>query len=390
MARRPVTSPSSGLGGASATQATFSLLVLLATLATPALPARSLRAQEPTPDTTSTPADTGVARPGPSPGSAVPQQTVDSSRFFASPRVAERHWAREAARQLSLMGLAPGSFDRGKSFVTRRELALLFDSAVARAQGAEEAALAEAYRDRLREEYGDVLAAAITPGRPRLDGSWIGGGFERLTGRVASGVGYDNADDWTGTRPIADTTGSLIAASLSVTLPPALALTVQPELVGSAPRLRSAMLTGVFWSYLGVWAGRRSSAFGPGIDGGIVLSDAVTLDGFGAYTAQPFRFPWIFRAMGPIQIESFFSKVYGGDRIRDPFFVAFRGSMTPHPRVTIALNRAAMFAGPGSTANCSSSGWSTAVAPAAKPSARLGMPSSPRIDGKMLAAGPQA
>ncbi len=290
--------------------------------------------------------------PGSAGGTAIgvagrPSETAaDSAGFPATPVVPDGHWSRAAARQLALLGLAPGWFDRGQGLVTRGELAVLFDTAVSRAATAEQAALAVAYRARWRDEFGDPLAKGGSR-RPNLSGSWVGAGFERRTGRVVTGVGYEPGPTWAGPRAIPDTSGSLVTGSLSVLLPPTLALTVEPELVGGRPRLHSAMLTGVLWKYLGGWVGRRSTDFGPGIEGGIVLSDAAALDGFGAYSAQPFRFPWLFRALGPIQLESFFSKVYGGDTIRDPFFVAFRGSMAPHPRLTVALNRGAMFAGRG-------------------------------------------
>ncbi len=273
---------------------------------------------------------------------------ADTIPMFASPPVPPGDWSRDAARRLAAMGLVPGGFDRGQGLVTRRELALLFADAVASAEAdrPDLAPLARAYRDRFRDEFGDVLAGAR--GGARIDAGWVGAGYARLAGRVATGVGlYNVGGDWTGTHPIPDSAGVLLEASFSASLSHAFAVSVEPELLAGKPRLRSGMLEGVLWNYVGVWAGRFSTRFGPGEDGGIVLSDAVPFDGVGFFTAQPFRLPWLLRVAGPARLEGFVSKVYGGDKIRDPFFLAGRGTITPVPRLTVGLNRGSMFAGRG-------------------------------------------
>ncbi len=308
------------------------------------------RAQDPThPDSATTPAvaDSG-ALSAPARRAPVRRKSDAVLPMFASPLVPAEHWAWDAARRLNALGLVAGDFDRGKGLVTRRELALLFEDALERAQAdrPELVPLVRAFRDRFRDEFGDVLAQADRRG-VRLEAGWFGVGYAKLSGRAATGVGLEMDSTWTPTRPIPDSTGLLLDASVGVALPPTFALTVEPELLAGQPRLRSGMLVGQLFGYLGGGIGRRSVRLGPGEEGGIVLNDEVTLDGFGAFTAQPFRFPWLFRALGPVQMESFFSKVYGGTFIRDPFFVAFRGSIAPHPRLTLGLNRAAMFGGRG-------------------------------------------
>ncbi len=333
------------------------MLALALALVAAGVAASGVRGQEPTaPDSAgrpgaaaraarSVPDSAGVPARG---GSTSRRDSVAAPAMFASPLVPADHWAWDAARRLDALGLVAAPFDPGKGLVTRRELALLFASALDRAEAdrPELAPLARAFRDRFRAEFGDVLAQAGRRGA-RLEAGWLGAGYARLSGRVAAGVGYENANNWTGARPIPDSAGLLLDASVGVALPPTFSLTVEPELLAGRPRLRSAVLVGQLWGYFGGWIGRRSVHFGPGEDGGIVLGDAVPLDGFGAFTAQPFRFPWLFHALGPIQIESFFSKVYGGSQVRDPFFVALRGTMAPHPRLTLGVSRAAMFAGRG-------------------------------------------
>ncbi|HEX9106906.1 MAG TPA: capsule assembly Wzi family protein, partial [Longimicrobiales bacterium] len=171
----------------------------------------------------------------------------------------------------------------------------------------------------------------------------LSAGYARMVGRVATGVGYL---DWSGTHPIPDTSAAFLAPELALGAGAHLSLHGEPLLRSNGVGLKDADLVAVLGP-IGAWAGRRTVRFGPGEWGGIVLGDRVPLDGFGGFLAEPIHFPWLLRAMGPIQIESFFSKTYGGDTIRDPFFVAFRGTMSPAARLTIGLNRAAMFAGRG-------------------------------------------
>ena len=270
----------------------------------------------------------------------------------ASPLVPPDHWAWAAARRLDVLGLAPPGFDRGRSLRTRRELEWLFERAAATAARERPglAALANGYLDRFREEFGYVrsvrAAAALAGPAPAVERpvtAALSAGYERLVGRAATGVGYL---DWTGARPIPDTLTAFLAPELAWLPSSHLSLHAEPVFRAGGVGLRQADLVAVLGP-IGAWAGRRTVRFGPGEWGGIVLDDGVPLDGFGGFLARPIRFPWILRAMGPIQIESFFSKAYGGDTIRDPFFVAFRGTMAPSARLTVGLDRAAMFAGRG-------------------------------------------
>ncbi len=270
----------------------------------------------------------------------------------ASPLVPPDHWAWAAVRRLDVLGLTPPGFDRGRSLRTRRELAWLFEWAAAYAvrERPRFAALAQGYRELFREEFGDVLGGAgadslASPGRGRRFSAALTGGYERLSGRASTGVGYLEPD-WTGAGPVPDSARGYLAPELAAVVSSHLSLHAEPVIRSGGVGLRQADVVAVLGP-IGAWAGRRTVRFGPGEWGGIVLDDRVPLDGFGAFLARPIRLPWIFRAAGPLQVETFVSKVYGGDRIRDPFFVAFRGALAPSRRLTLGLNRAAMFAGRG-------------------------------------------
>jgi hypothetical protein len=67
------------------------------------------------------------------------------------------------------------------------------------------------------------------------------------------------------------------------------------------------------------------------------------------YLPRPIHFPSFLHALGWIHLESFIA--ISGDTVpfREPFIWGARGSMTPHPRLTIGFNRAAMFGGRGNS-----------------------------------------
>lgn len=298
--------------------------LLLAGLA-PVLAGRTLAAQEPAP----APVVRSVA---------------------ASPSLSPGDWAWDALRRLAGLGLAPWP-DRAEGFAMRSEVARAFAEAARRAASdrPELAPLARGYLDRFLAEYDlpqpdssdDAARAHWRDLAPRL----IRAGYARRTGLVLAGVGYDTTD-WTGAQPVPDTSTALLSARWESTPDRHLAMEIEPELRSGGLQLRGAQAV-VLLGPIGIWGGRHTARFSPAAGGGIVLSGDVVQDGAGAFVPGSFRFPWLFRGMGPIRMQVFFSHVRGGDRIRNPWFGAFRGSMTPHPRLTIALNRGVMFGGAG-------------------------------------------
>jgi hypothetical protein len=260
----------------------------------------------------------------------------------ASPVLSPQSWVFEALRRLWALGLLDEAFDAGTPALNCRKAARLLEAAAAnaRARRPELAPVAESYRVALES------SAELCPGPGRPFGLALEGGYDRFRGGVRAGVGYDPADDWTGVRPLADTSTFVGRAHAALLLGRNLSLVATPEVRTGGVRLDEGYLA-LAAGPVAAWAGRRSFRFGPATAGGIVLSDLVALDGGGAYLAEPIRFPWVFRALGPIHMESFVSQVRGGDRIRNPYFVAFRGTMAPHPRLIVGLSRAAMFGGQG-------------------------------------------
>src|SRR5690625_6852866 len=77
------------------------------------------------------------------------------------------------------------------------------------------------------EEFGwavDAVQFGVIPDRLQLVSGRIEVGYEEHRGRVATGVGYDPEDDWTGALPRADRRGQSNHLALALALPPYLAL----------------------------------------------------------------------------------------------------------------------------------------------------------------------
>jgi hypothetical protein len=96
---------------------------------------------------------------------------------------------------------------------------------------------------------------------------------------------------------------------------------------------------------LQLWAGRRAPRFGVANGGTVVLSGRVPIDGGGLALARPGVLPWVFRYLGPIRFETHLARLDESGEVARPFFWTARGSMTPHPRLSLALNRGAIFGG---------------------------------------------
>ncbi len=265
----------------------------------------------------------------------------------ASPFLPPDHWARAAVEQLDAYGLITAGFDPGVRVISRGRVTELFAIAHVNADGRapEFASLVRAYEQRFREEYDPNTAAGSAFG-VRHVGSEALVGYTRAAGIVHAGFGYDNATNWTGPRTQRDTSGALALGTINALLGRYAAISISPRVAGSSIGVSEGYLALERW-HLGAWAGRRGTGFGPGPGSGLLWNEHVALTGAGMYLPRPVHFPAFLRAMGWIQLESFIAMAGDTAPYRNPFLWGARGSMTPHPRLTIGFNRAAMFGGSG-------------------------------------------
>ena len=324
-----------------------------------AMPAAAEATPRPMVQDTVRAAYSSLARPGAAqPTSKRDARTVgiDTSRTavsFASPFLPPGHWAYGAARRLEALGLAPEGFGGGTRPRTERELAQLFDQAELQAelQAPELAPLVRGYRLRFLDEFPRT-SWAVTRGEAVAGWELLGGraraGYERHRGRVETGIGYDPETDWTGTRPRPDRRESMSSITANAVFAPYLALSVTPANRGGRWELDAGHVV-ANRGPLGLWLGRRSVGFHPGIGGGIVLTESRAFDGGGIFLDSPVHLPWILRHLGPFRLDFLLTRIENGDRVRRPWFGVLHATVQPHPRLELGMARGDIFAGDGNT-----------------------------------------
>lgn len=271
-------------------------------------------------------------------GQASSNEEVGAASTFLPPG----HWSVRAVRRLAAAGLIDGGFDAGQRALRIGEIARLLESATASAAGPL-ADVARSYRDRFTEELRPVSSQS---GLWRLRRAAVEAGWTNEEGRVLAGIGYSNVDDWTGTEPVPDDSGPLARLPLAASIGKAVGVSATPAWRRDEATLEEAHVVAELGP-VGAWAGRRAVGYGYGEGGSVVLSGNVALDGIGLYLTRPARLPGFLRAIGPIRLETFGSRVENGDLIREPWFWAARAHIAPHGRLGIGFNRGAMFGGEG-------------------------------------------
>lgn len=279
--------------------------------------------------------------------------TIRTPPLFASPFLPPGHWAYGAVRRLEALGLAPEGFGGGTRPRTEREVAQLFELAQLQAEleAPELAPLVGGYRLRFLDEFPRT-SWFVTRGEAAEGWEVLGGravaGYRRHRGRVETGVGYDSEVDWTGTRPRPDLRESMSSITANAVFAPYLALSVTPANHGGRWKLDAAHLVATRGP-LGLWLGRRSLGFHPGIGGGIVLTESRTFDGGGIFLDSPVHLPWILRHLGPFRMDLLLTRIENGDRIKRPWFGALYATIQPHPRLELGIARGDIFGGEGNT-----------------------------------------
>jgi hypothetical protein len=286
--------------------------------------------------------------------SAAPRAAAQSTAApaeFASSFLPPHHWAVDAARRLSLLGLTDRRFAWGDGSISRREVGYALQSAVANAAREKPAlaAMAQGYWLRFVQEFPMTAAELERRTLPlsERDEGWAAVGYVAETGRMLPVRSVDNTrENVRGPFPLPNSSTAAVNTDLAVPLGSHLAVRLAPEReygnwsLGDSYALAS-------WKALGIWAGRRSFAYGPGAGGGIVFNGTTSFLGGGVSLMEPVRLPWIFRYIGPIRFETFLSRIDSSASIKHPFVIASHGSISPFPRLLIGFTQAFMFSGSG-------------------------------------------
>lgn len=270
-----------------------------------------------------------------------PAATDTTAPHFASPFLPAGHWSVRALRKLDGLGLLPPGYDPGLRTPTRREAGWLFRWAarVAARDAPPYAHLVAGYLARFTEEFAPTMRA--------LDGVvWgVGGslsaGYDGRVGDLKPGTG-DQPDTWLAPTPLPDVSTMSGAGSLALTATPYVALAASGGRREGSENLDEAYAV-VGWRSLGLWLGRRAPGYGTPPGGAVVLNGAVPFTGVGLFLADPVRLPGFLRGFGRIQVETFVSELDRHSGVPKPWFWAMRAAWLPHPRLSIGLNRAAIF-----------------------------------------------
>jgi hypothetical protein len=273
-------------------------------------------------------------------------------RLCGSPSVPPGHWSRIAIERLVDAGvIRETGFDLGSRSLPHADVALAFRQAARQAllERSPYAQLALGYALRFAEQFHrpiDTRDLSISVSSELA--------YNRVNGNVRSGFGYDNINDWTGVTRSRDLSEPRVGIALSVTSPICVGGRMAGYAVPEGVFFDEAYMVGEQWGLVG-WVGRRVMGYGQlGSTTGIVLRASRSADGFGGALAERIYLPSVLRFLGPIHMETFFSRLdsNGDERLGafdNPWLWGARGSITPHSRVTIGLNRAAMFGGSGNS-----------------------------------------
>lgn len=237
------------------------------------------------------------------------------------------HWSVAAAHRAEALGLAPNFFP-AQTGASHAEVAAALRAAAARPEGG---ALARGWLARFREEFAD-------------SGAWLGGGggagYHRAHGRLAPARGIvDRAPP----APLPRLSRAVAVADGAVRLGPA--LSAGARLVAGedhaearqwevAARLGSAALS----------VGRAPVGYGaPG--SGLVLGSPAALPRIELRSVGAWEMPGLLRPLGRVTVHTFLSSLDGDRHATDPLLWGARVAFRPHGRVTVAVNRAAIFGG---------------------------------------------
>ncbi len=272
-------------------------------------------------------------------------QVRDDAGRFASPFLPVHHWALDALRRLDAMGAAPPGYDPATGALTRGEAALALEFAAEAGHGAV-AAIAGQYLARFAEEFPVTVSALEqqrAEGAALLGGSMAGGAGLR-EGVVSTGK--NTANGWSGAAPVPDRADGLMDVELAAAVFPHMSVSLSPRWAAGSAGVESGDVQARV-ATVGLWAGRRAPAYRAGRGGGIVLSGAAAFDGGGMFLAEPLRLPWVFGALGPVGFETTLARAARNGDVAHPWFWTARGTVHPHPRLSIGVTRAALMGGEG-------------------------------------------
>jgi hypothetical protein len=270
-------------------------------------------------------------------------ETAAVPRIAASPPLAPDHWAARAAARAEALGLAPGYLPPQRAATRTAVAAALHEAASAAGGDPALGPLADGWLRRFLEEFPEYRARPAGE-VPRLlaTGGYAAVGVEEVRGRLepVAGAYHRRVDP----RPIDDLSGP--AARAAAGLSAAGRLSGHAELRvgdggGDVPVWEVAAALGAVELALG----RLPVGYGPARGGGIVVGANAPLVAVHLQTPQPVRFGGVLRHLGQVTAHTAATRLTEDRHPGDPFFWSAHLGFQPHPRLTVGINRAAIFGG---------------------------------------------
>jgi hypothetical protein len=279
-------------------------------------------------------------------GAARAQEPVSAAEATAaaSPSLPGSHWAVRAAWRAEALGLVP-HFLPAQRAVPRGEVVRALREAAERAptEAPWAAALARGWYDRFREEFSEARDTATHPAGPTLLGSraWAGG-VDRA-GALSPGTSLRTTIE--PPTPVAAERGAAAGAELALRLARPLTVVAAPAVGPGGARLSHGGLTAGAGAFQ-LAAGRDPIGYGEARGGSVVLSETV-LDQLQLQTVRPLAPGGWLAWLGDVSLHASIGRLSEPRHAAagDPYFFTGRAAFRPHPRLTLAVNRASMFGG---------------------------------------------
>lgn len=272
---------------------------------------------------------------------AAAQEERSARSVLASPGLPAGHWALEAARRAEALGLTEAVLPPF-SPVPRALVRMALRQARQAADREHPALqpLVDGWNQRFEEEF----PGSDTPSAEHawLAGSSAGLGLFAQQGEAEPGTG--EAPFQTGARRRPDEVDGGLSLDLSARPIARVGLRVRPVVLAREVGVREWEIS-LAAGPARISAARTPAAFGLGEGGQVVLSGAEPLTRVEIGVPQPRRLPgWLGHA-GPITFTTFLGRLSEERHPGSPWLWGASGSARPHPRVLLAIHRAAMIGG---------------------------------------------
>jgi hypothetical protein len=260
------------------------------------------------------------------------------------------HWVTNAIRRLVALGLTPATADPMAAPMTLQHAHDVLQGALHTSADDALSVMVRGWIQLLQHE--GPTAGAVTLAR-------INAGAMTLDGQARGGDGYFPEEDWEGAWRLEGVTGPAITFAARGFVTPRVSWSFDGGRLGhgwSVPAGALAVAAGP----VDLWAGRRRLHYGVGRGGATVLGAGLdanphltqrtlySLTGGGLHTREPFSYPSIFAFLGTGRVEVAGGQLPRNGRVESPFVVFGRVTSTPFtPRLTLGVNRGAIFGGRG-------------------------------------------